>query len=327
MSDIDLMRASLCVCSTWIAILQCSTLQHAKEFQTSIGIMMKSLACADVLFLLVCNLEMFRALLDLTLDAQTYNILSFIVNLSHCVTVVTFGYISVDRFFAVLYPKEYLTVMTNYKANCCVWISYIGSGLALIPSIRDWDPNWAPPRNCLLQWQNYSSSGFMVLLVLSVTSLFVTVVCMFCILQAIEQGELGDKHLKKVRDDVKVRIRQDKRITKVLLAACILFYMMWLPFFLLTFVRTFTEMSTSSDRNNTLLNLGIAYPLIKFTLCLCFLPAFREGILESFLRVVHKCCDCLCNSESPYVESTVPQVWNEIECSLEEHFLNMDRSF
>ena len=328
MADFDFTRFALCTCIAWMNLFVCVSLHRSRVFKTALGTLFKSLTCADVIFGQACLIDTFRSVLGSGPDNTTCSAVSFAINVSFCVTVTTYGYISFDRYYAILRPKTYLSVLTNRKACWFVWGSYIGSSVAFLPTLLGWEVDNNPPTSCLIFWQKYSSSDYFAVLVLAVISLLSTFLCYFYIMKySLDQPP----HSYKTGTEFFAEFERNRKIAKTFLAAMIVFYFMWFPFAVMTFMRLFTHihMWTSVKLNNYLLNIGIGSIVIKFIIFLVWMPSFYDGFSDTLCQFMGKCLDyCIevFKSES-YIESTIPKVWNEMENSLEQHFHSIEREF
>ena len=197
-------RLILSICSLWIHLYLHITLQHIAEFNNSksaLGILVKSLTNADIVFGLACFWDCFRVWLlelwspDLPSLCWMCHVVSFSLGASLGIAMLTVGAISFDRFYALLYPERYAVVCTQRKGRLFVLILYVGCGvLFLLPLAFGGDDQdrFCLNESCISHWDEYSSgTSFFALTVLYLFSMVTCVKCSFCVSQACLSGKFA----------------------------------------------------------------------------------------------------------------------------------------
>ena len=289
MTEVSAARLVLSTLIIYINFLAYIALNHAQDLPPIILTLMKSLTLADLIFGLACQLDTWRLMLNLGPTIKTCCVLSYAINISLSVVIVILGYISYERFYAILCSKSYTNVITERKVRLFIWFSYVGSGILFIPSLLGWEVYGDSPHSCLKHWELYSSSSFLFILVLMVGSVFVSAVSYFCIAQAsMSESETNKPTLSSLID-----FDLEKKRAKLFLGIELLFYIMWLPFMTMTFVRLFTNVRSSDQTYSAWFNVGLGTALIKFFIYIVWLPSFRKTFSDTCYMVGLKCLDCL----------------------------------
>lgn len=289
MTEVSAARLVLSTLIIYINFLAYIALNHAQDLPPIILTLMKSLTLADLIFGLACQLDTWRLMLNLGPTIKTCCVLSYAINISLSVVIVILGYISYERFYAILCSKSYTNVITERKVRLFIWFSYVGSGILFIPSLFGWEVYGDSPHSCLKHWELYSSSSFLFILVLMVGSVFVSAVSYFCIAQAsMSESETNKPTLSSLID-----FDLEKKRAKLFLGIELLFYIMWLPFMTMTFVRLFTNVRSSDQTYSAWFNVGLGTALIKFFIYIVWLPSFRKTFSDTCYMVGLKCLDCL----------------------------------
>ena len=281
--DPNTVRLNLCIFIVWVNCLVYMTIYRLSDFHNALGTLIKTLTVADIIFGLCCLTDSSRVLLHQPSNIRTCSLISYGLNMSLAITIVMMTCISWDRFYARTYTTYYQKVMTSCKARLVVWISLLCCAICFAPSLLGVKVDSNPPQSCISYWHDYSVISFFFILLLMMSNLLITTICCFFTLKSVKQGLPNRRHTTYGKFD--------KRTGKVFLGVTVVFYLMWLPFMVITFILVFTEAWVSLTLINFCFNLGLCTSIVKLGIYLRWLPPFRNGFVDSCSVVACKCYD------------------------------------
>ena len=274
------------VCSNLLAY---ATIYRLSHFQNTFGTLLKSHIMADFMFGLCCLVDSFRLIgKEHHNDLKMCTVLSYGLNIFMAMGIITFTFISWDRFYARTFPNSYNSVMSQQKLFALIWISYVLCAMFFLPSLRILKID-NPPKSCVTYWQDYSTISFLIIFLLMVGNLTITAVCCLLTLKksVCVSTAKQSPHCSTCDCDF------DKISGKVFLGITIMFYIMWFPFITVTFILIFTDALVSIRLINIFFNLGLATSILKLVIYVGWLPVFGDAFVESCSNFCNKCYDCM----------------------------------
>ena len=267
------------------------TVSLVPNFQSTLGTLVKVLTITDVLIGLVVLMDGIGMYAEWNPGLHTCNVMSFILSVSLGTAIILFGCISYDRFHAVVYPNTYATLVTNgcmlagkCSLSCCVLFlpSLLGLGVS----------DSGSPQSCIQHWESTSTTSFVFLSMLVVASMLISAICYFHMLDiCIKRVNTPKRHQK---DIFSVEPSHwDIQTAKVFLGIISLFYMMWLPFMILSYIKLTSDIWRPTVLYSLFLKQGLFTCLLKFVIYVVWIPSFRKALLEPFWLITDN-CDHLC---------------------------------
>ena len=265
------------------------TISLVRDFQGTLGTLVKTLSITDAIIGLVVLMDGIGMYAEWNPGLHTCNVMSFILNVALGTTITLFGCISYDRFYAVVYPDIYLISVTDNRgrklagscfASCCVLFlpSLLGLGIG----------DFESPQSCIQHWENTSAISFVFLSLLIVASMLTSAICYFHMLDICIQRMSTPARYRKNTYPVEPS-HWDMLTAKVFLGIISLFYLMWLPFMILSYINLTSDIWTPDVLQSLFLKQGLFMCFLKCFIYIIGIPHFRKGAIGTFWLIVNNC--------------------------------------
>ena len=283
-----------------------ATISLVRDFRNALSTLMKCLALVDIVIGAVFFADGIMVALHASPDPGLCNALSYVLNVSFGITTTLFGCISYDRYSAISHPDKYPVTKRNTYTSA--WIVCLVNTALFLPSLLGWSVNNpTPSRSCIAHWQEHSSASFALLSTIMVVNMFVSAICYFQILDACMR-QYHD-YLKSapcyygLSTTYPILVNDhEKLIAKTFLGVITLFYVLWMPFMIVTYINLATDLKIPPSLDSAFIRIGLFTGIVKFVIYVVFLPLFRRGFLGVCCLLGSNCLDYIfdvlaCNTE------------------------------
>ncbi len=214
------------------------TLIVLRGFQNPLGTIAKALTLTDIVIGLVFLIDGMGLSFEWNPSLSICNTMSFILNVAFGMNIVLFGCISYDRYTAIVHPEIYSKCTTKKGVHMTIASLLCVCCIIFLPSLYGWGVDKSSlSRSCIANWQNFSSNSFFFISCLIVINLLISSFCYFKMLESYMEYFDISEHKKPNKYTMTDPSKWDAQTAKVYLGIIILYYMIWLPYMILTFIK------------------------------------------------------------------------------------------
>ncbi|KAM4634564.1 putative G-protein coupled receptor 21 isoform 2-T2 [Polymixia lowei] len=203
----------------------------------------QTMAYADLLVGVSCLIPSLSLLHHLQgLDPKlTCQVFGYMVSVLKSVSMASLACVSVDRYFAIMRPLTYVSLVTPCRVRCCITLIWLYSALIFLPSFLGWGKpgyhgdvvEW-----CAVEWRTQPAfTSFIVAFLYAPAALTVcfTYANIFKICRQ-HTREISERHARYRPQELQgpghPAPYPDKRYAMVLFRITSVFYILWLPYIL-----------------------------------------------------------------------------------------------
>lgn len=292
---------------------------HFKRMKSLSNVFLASLATADLIVIIFCVPVKFAQLFSFTWNFGKFlcKFVYYIQSLSAICSVYTLTAMSIERYYAIMYPVECRYICTMSQTKRIISFTWIGSILLAMPTlwvqillevgeghharaywcVRDWQNN--------LYWKFYESYMFIIILVIPVTIMSYSYAHICNKLWSVmnDRGSNFPLNLNQPAIYIDASAAKMSQVIKMLITVVAIFVLCWTPILVLNLLTAFSLMPTLNYGN--MKAFKTTFHLLSYANS-CVNPIIygfmSRNFRSSFKAALAKCLGCQAKSNRDSIQ-------------------------